>query len=123
MKNKRMSDMELLQLEKQHLKEICALQEERLKAHLEQFRNHSFRMAINSILPFEGGTKSKVVFVLQLLNEKIFPALFGISFGRGRGGLVKNVMKLTQAAIISSSFKLFQKIFRRKKPAVINSGY
>ena len=117
MKNKRqMSDVELLQIEKQRLKQICALQEQKLTGHLEQFRHHSFRMAMNSILPFEAGTKSKVVFVLQLLNDKILPLLFGVSFGRGRGGLIKGVTKLTQAFLISWSFKFFQKIFRRKKP-------
>ena len=117
MKSKqRMSHVELLQIEKQRLKQICALQEQKLTGHLEQFRNHSFRMAINSILPFEAGTKSKVVFALQVLNDKVLPLLFGVSFGRGRGGLLKNVAKLGQALLISSSFKFFQKIFRRKKP-------
>lgn len=117
MKNERqMSDIELLQIEKRRLKKICAVQEEKLLGHLEQFRHHSFRMAINSILPFEASTKNKVVFGLQVLNEQILPLLFGISFGRKRGSLLKNVMKLGQAAMISVSFKFFQKIFRRKKP-------
>lgn len=114
--NQQRNDAELLRMEKQRLKEICSFQEQKLKGHIEQFRNHSLRMAMNSILPFEAGTKSKVVFALQLLNDKILPLLFGVSFGRGRGGLIKSVTKLTQAVLISSSFKFFQKIFRRKKP-------
>jgi len=120
MKNKnKISDAQLLQIEKQRLKEICALHEAKLKAHIVELRDHSFNMAMHSVLPFETGTRNKIIGVIELMNETVFPVLFGISFGKEKGTLTKNFMKLAQGMMIALSFKVFRKIFSRKKTAAV----
>ena len=116
MKNKnKISDAQLLQLEKKRLKEICLLHEARLKAHVEELRDHSFRMVMHSLLPFKTRTNNKIVNVIELLNKTIFPGLFGISFGKEKGGIPKNLMKVMQSMMIALSFKVLRKIFSKNR--------
>jgi len=115
MKNKnKISDAQLLQQEKKRLQNICALQEAKLHAHIQEFRSHSFSMVMHSFLPFETGTNNKVISMVGLLNETIIPALFGISFGKEKGDTSGNLMKLIRTMMISLSFKLLKKIFSKK---------
>lgn len=118
MKNKnknKISDVVLLQTEKKRLKEICEVQEEKLKAHVEELRNHSFEMVLHSILPFEIKTQNKIIGVLELLNETILSPLFGISFGKENKNRNQLLLKLMQTVVIALSVKFFRRIFSKKK--------
>ncbi len=120
MKNKnKLSDVQLLQIEKKRLQEICVLYEAKMKAHIEELRHDSFNMAMHSILPFEDGTKSKAIRVIKLLNKTLLPLFFGVSFGKGKGNWTRTILKLMRPVLIALSFKLFRKIFakRKRKPA------
>ncbi len=65
-KNKnKLSDAQLLQIEKKRLKEICELHEAKLKAHIEELRHHSFRMVMRSVLPFQAGTNHQRASVVE----------------------------------------------------------
>ena len=116
MKNKsNLSEAQLLQIEKTRLKEICVQHEANLKAHLLELRDHSFNMAMHSALPFEGGTKNKIIRVIQLLNKTVFPLFFGISFGKEKGSLPGNLLKIARPIVIALLFKAFRKLFSKSK--------
>ena len=119
-KNK-LSDAQLLQIEKKRLKEICELHEAKLKAHIEELRHHSFRMAMRSVLPFEAGTQNKIIGVLQLLNKTVLPSLLGISFSKEKGSLTKNLLKMLRGMVIALAFKFFRKIFSGKRQKATES--
>ncbi|HYV91296.1 MAG TPA: hypothetical protein VE978_05920 [Chitinophagales bacterium] len=103
------------------MKEICALHEAKLKAHLAELRDHPFKMAIHSIFPFETGNKNsqspadKVIGMIHLLNKTVFPVLFGMSFGKEKGSLPKNLLKLARPIMIALSLKVLRKIFSKNK--------
>ena len=116
MKNKnKLSEVQLLQIEKKRLQEICKLYEAKIKEDIQELRHHSFQMAMNSILPFGHETKGKVINGMELLNRTLLPLLFGVSFGKGKGDRARNILKLLRPIVIALSFKLFRKLFSKRK--------
>jgi hypothetical protein len=111
----KLSETQLLQMEKTRLKTIVKEQEEKLRAHLGELREHSFDMALNTILPFGFDTNHKIKSLLTLVNESILPALFGISFGKKHAGTNKNLIRILQGLIITITYRLFSKFFGRKR--------
>ncbi len=107
-------DMASLQAEKKRLEAVCAVREEKLRAHVRDLRENYSKMAINSLLPFEDNTREKISGVLDLMNESIIPSILGFSLTSRGSSFKRNLFKVAQAIIISLSFRLFKRFLGKK---------